>query len=280
MSAKFGWQGLTFLCALGITAAAMADTPQYAPSGYPENYNDNNFFPAAEVRALPAARAQAVAAAAELRRAQSDLNNAVSDVQRQFAHQMRDAQADERSAYEALLAARENAIADLKQDSSYQALRSLRDRMGKRIEQMWVSSPQESIVAMATVKLSYSATTTAMEVAAIAVDRRVGEARDHLIAAGRLVADLNDQMDAAVRGSAVVAMARKSVEDARIGAMASDAFYKEARQVANVSMNWAYYLREHPYPADVYSPYDAYPQFGYPIAWWQMGGGSALGRRR
>ncbi|HEY1629579.1 MAG TPA: hypothetical protein VGF52_06950 [Tepidisphaeraceae bacterium] len=282
MSAKFGWQGLTFLCAMGIGAAALADAaaPEYAPSTYPENYNDNNFFPAAEVRALPAARAQASAAAAELRRTQSDLNNAVEDVRRQFAHQLRDAQLDEQLAYDALLAARESALTDVKRDSSYQALRSLRDRMGNRIEQMWASSPQETIVAMATVKLSYAATTTAMEVAAIAVDRRVGDAREHLMASGRLVADLNDQVDAAVHGSALVSAARKAVEDAQIGAVASEAFYREARNVANVSMDWAYYLRNHPYLQAAYSPYDSYPQFGYPIAWWQMGGGPALGRRR
>jgi hypothetical protein len=286
MSAKFGWQGLTLLvCVLGIGATAMADAPgtEYAPSTYPENYNDNingSFFPATELRALPAARAQASAAAAELRRAQGDLNNAVEDVRRQFSHQLRDAQADERLAYDALLAARENAIADLKKDSSYRALRSLRDRMGHRIEQMWASSPQETLVAMATVKLSYAATTTAMEVAAIAVDRRVDEARDHLLSAGRLVADLNDQMDSAVRGSALVSAARKAVEDAQIGAVASESFYREARNVATVSMDWAYYLRNHPYPQAAYSPYDSYPQFGYPIAWWQMGGGAALGRRR
>ncbi|HMB95871.1 MAG TPA: hypothetical protein VKK61_07515 [Tepidisphaeraceae bacterium] len=281
MSARFGWQSLTLLGVLAMNSMALADAPatEYAPSTYPENYNGNEFFPAAELRALPAARAQASAAAAELRRAESDLNNAVADVHRSFSIQLRQGEADEREAYDALVSAREKAIAGLKQDDSYKALLSLRQRLADQIEQRSATAPQGTLFALATVKLSYSITATAMEVAAIASDPHVTDARDRPLVAGQEVAKLNDQLDAATHNSQAVLAARKNLEDARIAAVASDSFYQEAAKVANVSMDYAYYLRNHPYPEDVYSPYGGYPQFGYPIAWWTMGGHRTLGRR-
>jgi hypothetical protein len=276
MSAFFGWRGLTVVVALGmggISAGALAGGDNYAPSAYPENYNSGEFFPAVEIRALPTAAAQAAAAQAQFRRAESDLNNAVADVRRTFDRslELRDAMANERDAYATLVAARENAIADVKTDSIYKTMTSLKQRIAQQIETQSESWPQDALVARATLKLSYSATATAMEVAAMTADPNVSEARERLVAAGHRVAELHEQFDDAVHNSPAVLAARKNVEDARIAAVASDAFYLEARNVANVSMDWAYYLRQHPYPQSVYSPDYAtgYPQFGYPINWWQ-----------
>jgi hypothetical protein len=275
---RFGWQGLTLLGVLAMSSLALADASDYAPSTYPEEYNGNTFFPATELRALPAARAQASAAAAQVRRAESDLNNAVADVRRSFSVQLRLAEADEREAYIALVAAREKAVASLKKDDDYKALLSLRQRLAQQIEDRSATA-QGTLLALATVKLSYAITLTAMEVAAISADGRVKDARDRLLVAGREAANLNEQMVAAVHNSQAVLAARKILEDSRIAAVASDAFYQEAAKVANVSMDYAFYLRNHPYPYGIYSPYDSYPQFGYPIAWWGTGNAGGLGRR-
>src|SRR5450432_2441064 len=113
MSASlFRWRSLTILAMLATGAAASGQAVQpgdaYAPSAYPETYNGDSFFPATEIRALPAAHAQAIAARAQLRMAESDLNNAVADVRREFNRSMElhEALSDEKEAYEAVVAAR------------------------------------------------------------------------------------------------------------------------------------------------------------------------------
>src|SRR5262249_40120898 len=90
-------------------AQAQATQPanEYHPGGYPETYN-GVFYPGTEIRALPGARAQAIAAQAQLRRAQQDLDNAISDIRRQFVRSPDyiAAQIEERAAYNDLQAIR------------------------------------------------------------------------------------------------------------------------------------------------------------------------------
>jgi hypothetical protein len=126
------------------------------------------------------------------------------------------------------------------------------------------------MLAMATVKLSYSATASAMEAAALAAEPQVRSARQRLVAAGARTAELRLQLDDAVRNSPDVILARKALADARTAALAAGAAYIEAANVANVAFDYAYYLRGNPYPYVVNYPYYPYGSYGY-------GGGYQVG---
>ena len=58
---------------------------EYQPSGYPEMYGAyNTDYPRLEVNAVPPALVRVVISRAQLRRAESGLNNAVQDLRRAF----------------------------------------------------------------------------------------------------------------------------------------------------------------------------------------------------
>src|SRR4051794_13441887 len=139
----------------------------YAPSNYPEAFAPNVFYPGQELRALPATRAQLAASRAEMRRAEQALNNAVNDVSRNFKHssELNQALADEHDAYEQLQIARHDAMNDLRNDQNYLAAVRLRERLAEQVEraQADTRTTGEEILALATVKLTYSATASAME---------------------------------------------------------------------------------------------------------------------
>ncbi|HVT90386.1 MAG TPA: hypothetical protein VHD56_16150 [Tepidisphaeraceae bacterium] len=259
---------------------------EYRPSGYPETYSA--FYPGVELRALPAARAQAAVARTQLSIAQTHLNNAVSDVHRSFQHstELRNALAEQRNAYESLKAAREQALTNLKSDTTYLATIDLRNRLSDQIEEMRAQKDPSrmQLMALATMRLSYATKVTTMEASALAADPRVKDARDRLMEAGNQVAVLEEKFDDSVRNDPAVLAARKSVEDARIAAVGTEALYTEAVNVANAAMDYAYHLYDRPYPYVIQSPYyvagygysagNGFPvgyPIGYPYNWRGMG---------
>lgn len=246
--------------------AAPAVAREYRPGGYPETYGGGVFYPGAELRALPGARAAAVAARAELSRAQTSMNIAISDVRRTFTRSaaFKEAQAEEKAAWDQLKIAREEALTDLKRDETYQAALELRERLRDQItshRDEKVIRPQH-LLALATVKLSYAATTSAMEAAAVSADPQVQVARQRLVDAGKRMTELNEQFDDAVRTNPAALAARQAIEDAKVAVVATDAAYFEAAKVANVAMDYAYNLYGRPYPYVINSPYSPYG-YGY-----------------
>jgi hypothetical protein len=259
-------------------APAMAPMGQYRPGGYPESYGNNGvFYPGQELRALPVARAQASAAAAQYRVAQSNLTAAVSDLQRGFnrSAEYNQALADERAAYEAVNEARNRALAGLQNDANYQAAVALRDRVGNQIkyarQQKDVSI--ETLLALSTLKLSYSATVSAMEASAIAADPAVKSARERLVDAGNRTSALRQKFDDTVHASADVLAARQAVQNSRVAMVATSSLYSEAVNVANIAMNYAYDIYDRPTPYVIGNGYSGYaPPYtsnviygGYPI---------------
>lgn len=269
---------------VGAGAAAPA-AQEYRPTGYPESYNTigRSFYPAAEMRALPVARAQAVAAKQELRRAESALNNAVYEVRRVYTRsdELITAQAEEKAAWDALLAARDNAMKDLKQDERYLAAQQLRDRLTTQIadNREKPGTTTERLLAMARVKLNFASSATAMEIAAIAADPNVKASQRRLMAAGHKLTKLRMDFEDTVRADPRVVLARKNVEDARTATAAADAMYIEATRVANAALDFAYFVQATPMPYIVNTPdiyggygysygnYSARPTVGYPIGY-------------
>lgn len=251
-----------------------AQVGEFRQGGYPETYQ-NTFYPGTELRALPGAKAQAMVAAAEARRAQKTLDNAIMDLQRGFLRspELAGALAREQAAFDELTSARKRALDVLANDATYQAAVELKGRLADQIEDA-TETKQATLqerIARASVKLGYATTVSAMEASALSADPRVAEARVKLVAAGREVSVLYRQLDEAIRTSPAVLAARKQVEDARINAIGADALYIEARNVATVAMDYAYFLYGQPYGYAYNTAYNSsygYPlRLGYPIGY-------------
>jgi hypothetical protein len=261
------------------SAFAQAQATQPGPAGYPESYS-GVFYPSAELRALPAARASAVATAAELRRAEDDLARSVDEMRRigNRSPEFKVAVADERIAWEALKAAREEALRDLKHDETYQAAVDLRDRLTAQIA-VAREKPQttiEQLRAMAEVKLSHARTISAMESAAIGADPRVEAARQRLIDAGATLAELREQLSESILADPNFQAGRKAIANAKVAVQAADAYYLESKIVAQAGLNYAYeLLAPRPYivnqPYGYYGGYGGYTPVGYPIGYPVMG---------
>lgn len=247
---------------------------EFRTGGYPETYQ-NTFYPGTELRALPGAKAQSMVAAAVARRAQKTLDNAIMDIRRSFLRspELAAALGREQAAFDELTAARRRAMAGLANDSNYLAALELKGRLAEQIEDAKESkeTPLQERLARASLKLSYATTVTAMEASAMAADSRVTEARQKLVAAGKEVSALYQQLDESIRTSPTVLAARKQLDDARVAAIGADALYVEARNVATVAMDYAYFLYGQPYGYAYNTAWNSgygYPmRLGYPIGY-------------
>src|SRR5689334_4049405 len=80
-----GWFSIGLCASLaGGQTVPASNHGEYRPSGYSESYQ-GMFYPGAELRALPPARAQAAATSAHLHRAEVTLTNTLSDARRASA---------------------------------------------------------------------------------------------------------------------------------------------------------------------------------------------------
>ena len=252
---------------------------EYRNSGYPEAFSGNTFYPATELRAVPVARARVLATRELTRQAYSALTNSVQDIRRSYedSAELRDALAEERAAWNDLEIARKAALTRVSNDRNYQTAVALRSRLATEVENHKAEQdrPVESAVALAMVKLSYSATASAMETAAISSDLRVQQARERLVQAGARLSELRRTFAATVRNDAAVTAARRALEIARVNELAAEGFYIEARANRLWATNYAYYLAQ---PIGQSAYYNGYPYgyggyggygggFGYPIGW-------------
>jgi hypothetical protein len=131
----------------------------------------------------------------------------------------------------------------------------------------------ETLLALSTLKLSYSATISAMEASAIAADPAVRSAQQRLVEAGSRTAALRQRFDDSVHASADVLAARQAVQNARVAMVATSSLYSEAVNVANIAMNYAYDIYNRPTPYIIGNGYSGFvPPYtsniiygGYPI---------------
>lgn len=243
----------------------------YQPTtAYPEaTQTGGYFYPGVELRALPSARANAAVAWAQYRRAETYLSLLVNDASRKYkrSDELKNAKAEEQAAWESLNAVRAEATASVKADESYKASLALQRRLEKQIQDLRASddAPLDRLITLATLKVSYSATSSAMEAAAVAADPRVKSARQRLVDASKRVSDLRQQYDDTVRNDPQIIAARRSLEDARIMALGAGTTWIEANRVANIGLDFAYGLNQGPYSNNIYnSGYgNPYGPYGY-----------------
>ena len=161
----------------------------------PNNVTD---YPAAEVRAVPAAKARRVIARVERDEAYNTMSRALRQSERDMKNSegMTAALDEERQAFVALEQARDKALSSLTDDEKYQVRRSIQAELGKRISERRhesATSPQSADVnQLASAKLDLAKEARQKEASLLAKSPEVTAARGRLMAARARVRELQD----------------------------------------------------------------------------------------
>lgn len=260
-------------------------------------------FPAREIHDAVVANTRAATARAIYRRAESALNAAFRDAQRQFEQsaELRDALAAERRAWDSLQDARRDALRDVVSDPKYQAMQDLRESLTQKIADrkegtiLTVSYPEARIVslpstqppipyrddadvvAIATLKMRVNRDARAMERDALDGNDRVRQAREELAKASGKVSELRGGFERSLRENDNLKQARLDLEDARLSRLAAETYFLGSNYAAGLALDFSYHLHRYDYNNYGYGyGYGAYlyPRYGYPY----RGGSSMRGR--
>jgi hypothetical protein len=121
------------------------------------------------------------------------------------------------------------------------------------------STPHESLIAMAELKMRVGSDARAMERDALEGNEQVRQAREQLAAAGARLAGLRARLDETARSNPEIARARTDLEDARVSRVTTEAYFRGADLAAGEALDFAYRL--HRFDYNLYNSY--YPPYGY-----------------
>jgi hypothetical protein len=259
-------------------------------------------FPSGEVHDAVVAYTEAAGARAMFRRAESSLAATVRLAYKavESSPELRDAQAVEQKAYEAYLAARDEALKDVVASEKYKAMQDLRDNLGEQIadrkdavardferraderrpgerpsavrlvamESAAAHAQQESVMAVATLKMRVASDARAMEREALANSEKVRQARQDWAAASAKVAALRADNERKARDNPDIKKAAQAVEDARIARVTAESYFRGADLAAGEALDFSYWVHRYDYYRynryyDL-SPYASYYGYGYP----------------
>jgi hypothetical protein len=259
-------------------------------------------FPSGEVHDAVVAYTEAAAARAMFRRAESALAATVRLAYKavESTPELRDAQAAEQKAYEGYLAARDEALKDVIASDKYKAMQDLRDNLAEQIadrkdavataferranerrpgerpsrvrlvstESAAAQAQQESVMAMATLKMRVASDARVMEREALASDDKVRQARQDWLAAGAKVAALRADNERKARDNQDIKKAAQAVEDARVARVTAESYFRGADLAAGEALDFSYWIHRYDYYRynryyDL-SPYASYYGYGYP----------------
>jgi hypothetical protein len=156
----------------------------------------------------------------------------------------RDALNAEQQAYNDYSAARDRAQASLRDNSKYHAIIDLRDELNAKLARRRAEKQhdKDEILAMASLKMQYASDARAIEVQVLDNSSDVKSARDRMVTASRHVSELRSNLDNAIRDNPEIAMARRSLTEARIAMLTADAYASAATTAGDAALNYQYYL--------------------------------------
>ncbi len=221
-------------------------------------------FPAADIRAVPPARAAAVQTRWVHNQLLTDLNIATRmlSMDLESRPEYRKAVAEEAAAYEKMQAARANALSGLRQNEAYLAGEELRGQLTSQIRDLHDNpKPDEyRINAVAKLKLAYIADNRKLELDALARDSTYQDARLAYIATAKRVGELREANALTVAMDTDLISLRRSVAQSRIDKLVTHAYLNSAVRARNIALNYAAYDRG----IDRYRPYGG--------GWYDLGG--------
>jgi len=220
-------------------------------------------LPAAEIRAVPAAHAAAVQARWTYIQTGTDLSNAVRVMQMQMELRPEyvKAVADEKAAYDALEAARRNALAPLADNAAYNGSEQLRSNLTQQIadEQFQIKPDNDRLLALARLKVEYGKDNRKLESAVLERDPAYQAAKQRYVDAGQRVLALKHQQALAIATDDNLVAIRKQYAEARIASLTTGAYYQSALEARNGAVNYALLYRG----VDIYHGNGYYPYGGY-----------------
>ena len=253
------------------TSNGSADPGYQAPTFGPPN-NPYSDYPAAEVQAIPAARARAAIAKMELLRAQAELNRGTRAAVRGFdkSDDVTKATNEQQQAYQQYQAAREKALQPLRDDKEYQAAQVMKDEIGKKIADKHAEATPDKPVSMSEIfplawlKLNYSMRMTQRESEALRHDAEVNDARSKLASATNRVTALRARFDQDLRDDPDLVAARRAVFDQKVAMIAAQTYLAGLREARGIAIDYAYFVRRHnPYRVMGYDPYGFHRYHAY-----------------
>src|SRR4051794_29538306 len=143
------------------------DTHQPAEQPIQASLPAPNDYPAAEVQAVPGARARAAAARAQLDNSRSSLHTIIDELKEDFEYSadLSAAMRDEKAAYDHYIAARDHALKQLANNRDYKTLKNLCKDLNDRLYSLKGNpiTNKAEIVATAQLKLAYATQMSQME---------------------------------------------------------------------------------------------------------------------
>lgn len=265
--------GMLLAAATPVLAVSSADDP-LEPQSKKSAWPTADDSPTAEIRAVPAARAQAAVARRQYLQAQKQLDLAVTAAQRRFeaSDEYTAAVAAEQQAYEDYEQARQHALRVLSNDSDYLASGQLRQEMTNEIALLRQNPKVDPhrLAALARVKLNYATLERDRERVALANDPAVEAARRRLADASAKVSRLRSQFDRQVADDAGLAELRAAIDKARVNHLGAAAYLDGALEARDYALDYAAFkIRNDPrrnYGAGVCFDY---PYNGWRYDWWR-----------
>jgi len=258
---------------------------QQAPAKAADNTASNqpalpaaNDYPAAEVQAVPAARARMAVARSEFDDAQSGLHLLIDQLKEDFEYSadLSAAMRNEKAAYERYINARGRVINQLTGNVEYRTLRNLCKDLNDRLYNLKANpeANRSEIIATAELKLAYATKVSDMESDAIKSDSATQDAKTKLVDASSKVSDLRSAFQRSLRRDQKVVAARRDMQDARVARVASSAMLDGAIEAREIALDYAYWLhRRDPYTyRSIGNAYDPYYDSGYGVGY-----GSGIG---
>ena len=211
-----------------------------------------NDYPAAEVQAVPGARARLAAARAQFDDAQSALHLLIDRLKEDFEYSadLSAAMRAEKNAYDRYTAARDRVLKQVAADSEYRTLRNLCKDLNDRLFNLKANptANKSEIIATAELKLAYATKVSDMESDALKADSPTQDAKSRLIDAAAKTADLRAQFQRSLHRDKTVLAARREMQDAKVARVAASAMLDGALEARDIALDYAYWLhRRDPY---------------------------------
>jgi hypothetical protein len=246
--------------------------PGAPPTVVQQGYSGNQDYPAAEVQAVPAARARAFQARWQQYQAQDDLYRTVGRLREDFNYSpdyLR-ASADEAVAYSEYISSRQAALQELRKDPNYRAQLDIASRLKEQLDSerstpkaqfasLEMDEQTQHRLAMSLERLVHTSTASAMEAAVLATDEKVQASRKKLLEAGQRTAIMREIFERKIRRDDQFLFARRNFEDARIQRIAAGEFYEGTLDARDIALNFAYYIHRY----DQIRNQFVYPTYGY-----------------
>jgi len=229
-------------------------------------WNQTSDLPAADIRAVPPAVAQAVQAKWTFNQTQDDLSYAlrVNQMQFELRPDVVAAVNEERAAYDNLQNERARALSSLNDNAAYTGANQLNANLTQQIaDERDAEHPNtDRLSGMASVRLNYVQDNRKLEASVLARDDGYQKARQRYIDAATKVRELRQAEALAVMTDPNLTTLRRDVADARIAKLTTAAYRDATLGARFLALDYAGYYRHTGYLNNGYY-YGGYPYYGY-----------------